>query len=138
MAGIPQTVGEMFPSKWLTVNDLSKPVQVTIERVEVKEFDDLHSGEKVHKPVIHFTGAKKALIGNKTQCLQLAQVCGSQRFAEWVGRAVVLSPGLARNKKPTIIVSAPAAKTYPKPTPNQPENGPQSGQKQAETGEKAG
>lgn len=138
MAAIPQTVSEVYPSKWLTCTDLSKPVQVTIASVEVREFDDPHSGEKVHKPVIHFTGAKKALIGNKTQCLQLAQVCGSERFAEWAGRAVVLSPGLARNKKPTIIVSAPAAKTYPKPIQNQPENGPQAGQKQAETGEKAG
>ena len=65
--------------------------------------------------VLAFEGKTKRLILNKTQCKQLAEITGSERFEDWVGRAVSLAPATAQNGKPTRIASIRAAHGEAKP-----------------------
>ena len=108
MTKMPQTVGEMFPSQWLKATDLSQPVTVKIVAVDVREFRQA-DGSQEWRPVLTFERASKRLIANKTQCAALAQLTGSERFADWPGKTVRLEPARAQNGRLTIHISQPAA-----------------------------
>jgi len=102
--GNPTTVAELFPSTWLTADDLAgRQVRVVIERVD---FEDLRQrdGTRQRKAVVAFKGAHKRLILNKTQAQAIQAIADSERFEDWPGVAVVLKAGTAPNGKPTIIV----------------------------------
>lgn len=103
----PETVSELFPSKWLKAADLEKPVTVEIEDVAFETVYDARSKEHVLKLTISFQGAQKRLIPNKTQCEALWKITDSERFLDWVGKTVTLAPGVAHNGKPTIVISRP-------------------------------
>lgn len=99
----PQTVGELFPSRYLSAAELGRPVTVKIAAVAVEEFRQ-PDGERHWRAVVSFERATKQLICNKTQSLSLARLCGSERVAEWVGHVVTLKPGKAPNGKQTIEI----------------------------------
>lgn len=104
----PQTIDELYPSKWLKATDLPETGRVaTVARWEIQEF---HKPDNKTEPalVIHFEKATKALICNKTQLGAIAEIAGSKRFADWVGARVHLKPAIASNKKPTVAISKPA------------------------------
>lgn len=44
------------------------------------------------------------MILNKTQCKSLVEIVGSDLFADWIGRKIVLAPGQSPNGKPTIVI----------------------------------
>lgn len=108
MAKYPQTVSELFPSKWLKAVDLEKPISIEIVAVDFETVYDAQNREHVLKLVVGFKNAQKRLIPNKTQCEALWKIAQTEVFAEWVGHTVTLAPGKAHNGKPTIIVSRPA------------------------------
>ena len=98
---------------YLRAADLQKPVQVQISEVAIKTFNDQKTGEEQRKIVLHFAGAKKTMVLNKTQARAVAAAVGSDDLDGWPGRAVVLSAGTALNGQSTVMVSpvvaAPAA-----------------------------
>jgi hypothetical protein len=102
----PQTVSELYPPKWVKAADLGgHAVTVKISDVTVESFR-LPDGTQRASAVLAFEGRTKRLILNKTQCKQLAEITGSERFEEWVGRSVSLAPATAQNGKPTIAIRA--------------------------------
>lgn len=101
----PQTVSDLYPSKYVKPADLQgKPVTVHIAKVSVEELRQF-DGTRALKVVLTFHKAAKRMILNKTQCLALASITGSERFDAWVGHTITLSPGMAHNGKPTLLIS---------------------------------
>jgi hypothetical protein len=102
----PQTVSELYPPKWVKAADLGgHAVTVKISGVAVESFR-LPDGSQRASAVLAFEGKTKRLILNKTQCKQLIEITGSERFEEWVGRSISLAPATAQNGKPTIAIRA--------------------------------
>ena len=121
---LPDTVSDLFPSKWLCAGDLGdRTFDLVIERIEPGMFP-IHprTREKELKAVAYFAKAKKGLILNATQCTQIAEIAESERFDAWPGTRVTLAPGKAPNGKPTITIrTAPA----PAPAAEKPEAAPE-------------
>lgn len=106
MAALPQTVGDLYPRKWLKCEDLGgRAVTVKILAVDVDELRQ-PDGTRRQAAVLTFERASKRLILNKTQCGALAAICGSERLADWPGHTVQLTPATAPNGKPTIAIRA--------------------------------
>ncbi len=102
----PKTVSELYPPKWVKAADLGgRAVSVKIAEVVVESFR-LPDGTHRASAVLAFEGKTKRLILNKTQCKQLVEITGSERFEEWVGKTVALAPATAQNGKPTIAIRA--------------------------------
>ena len=102
---------------YLRSTDLLKPVQVQIAEVTIKTFKDQRTAEESKKIVLHFAGARKTMVLNRTQAKAMAAAVGTDEIEHWPGRAVVLSAGTALNGQATILVSpvvtAPAAGADP-------------------------
>ncbi len=109
----PKSVGELFPSKYLSAEDLNgKSFKLVVASVEFTTIHDRFDGDVV-KAVVRFENAKKGLILNKTQAMALAAICGSEEFSAWPGAQVILRPGRAHNGKPTIVVDPVPAQVIP-------------------------
>lgn len=104
MGGIPRTVSELYPSKWLSPADLPRPVMATIERVDIEQFRQ-QDGSQEARAVITFRNASKRMVCNVTQCRRLAELLETETFSGWIGARVKLAAGRAQNGKPTIIVA---------------------------------
>lgn len=110
----PRTVSELYPSRWLRAADLNgRTVTVTVQRITLEELHNPRTNQRELIAVAHF-GRSKDLALNKTQCLAIADITGSEAFSDWHGRAITLRPGTARNGKPTIDILPPPA---PEPAP---------------------
>ena len=84
---------------------------VTIQSVRFDLFPEKpgqHNGPKILKAILDF-GRRKKLILNKTQCEEIADITGSEAFADWIGRRITLAPGQSHNHKPTIKITPPPA-----------------------------
>lgn len=91
-----------YQSPWLKPEDLkNKAITVRIFGVKLEDIRQ-QNGEKETKIVLSFVGAKKRLILNKSQAIALANISKTEAFAAWRGLSIMLQPGLAQNKKPTI------------------------------------
>ena len=100
----PSSVSELYPSKWVKADDLAgRAAPVKITAVTVETFRQPDGSSKV-SAVLAFEGKAKRMICNKTQCQALADLTGSERFTDWVGRVVILAPATAQNGKPTIAI----------------------------------
>ena len=128
-------INDIYPSKYLSAADLqNRDVAVTIERVEMEEFED--SGRKVTKPVVFFQGSAKAMIFNKTNATTVADITGQDNTDHWGGARICLYPTMVqfgskmteaiRVKRPpestavppvlpTVPPAAPAAEAVPAP-----------------------
>lgn len=106
----PKSVSELFPSKYLSVEDLqNKAFKLKIASVEFVQIHDRYDGD-ITKAAVKFAGAQKMLILNVTQARAIAAIVGSEQFSDWPGHEVLLRPGRAHNNKPTIYVDpVPAA-----------------------------
>ncbi len=83
------TITDIYPSKYLSAADLqNKDVAVTIERVEMEEFED--NGRKVTKPVVYFQGSAKAMIFNKTNATTVVDITGQPDTDNWGGVQICL------------------------------------------------
>ena len=108
MSETPTTVGELFPSKWLRADAL--PQQGTRVRIEAADIETVRSfdGGERQALILSFTAGGrpcgKRMIANATQARTIAAIVGSDAFERWPGHEVTLTPGLASNGKPTIVV----------------------------------
>ena len=100
----PQNIDELWPSKWLRAIDLDKGKIVTITGQRIEMLQKYHSQEKEAKLILSFKNGTKELICTKTQARELAELAGSETFADWPGTKVCLKPKLLPNKKYTIEV----------------------------------
>lgn len=109
----PATVSDLFPRRFLHADDLKgQAFTLTITSVTFEEVTNFRK-EKETKALVHFQGARKALLLNVTQARKIAEIAGSQQFAHWSGVEVMLRPGRATNGKPTILVEKPAGEAVP-------------------------
>lgn len=105
-------VTEIFPSRWVEPDDLgSKRVTVEITGATMEEVFNRQTNTKEKKLALSFKGARKLMLLNKTQAFKIAEIMGSPDTDNWRGHSIVLRAGVAPNKKPTIIVEAPAVAT---------------------------
>ena len=108
----PQTVSDLYPSRWLKADDLNgRTITLKITAVTLEPIRNPRTNKEEIKAIMDF-GRTKRLILNKTQCLAMADIARSEVFADWPETAVTLRPARAHNNKPTIII-IPA----PAPTP---------------------
>lgn len=78
-------INEVFGGGFLKAEDLrGGSPSVTIDRVEVKDFDD---GKKL---ILHFTGKDKALVCNKTNASIIEEVLGSSDTDDWIDKRIQL------------------------------------------------
>lgn len=104
----PETVSELYPSKWLSHDDLNgRAYTVDIDDVQLDEFYNKSTQQKELKAFLVFSNAQKHLILNVTQCHELTDIFKSEKFKDWRG-PIIITPGRAPNGKPTIKIQAKA------------------------------
>lgn len=109
MSNQPQTVSELFPSKWLHAADLGTGKIVTISAQRIELMKPFRGETKEPKLVLSFKGARKELIVTKSQATALAEITGTEAFGQWAGTKVSLLPERLATGKFTILI---------KPAPN--------------------
>ena len=80
---------DVFPSKYLSAEELDEDVTVTITGLSMEEMKD-KGGATVQKPCIHFGELKKSLICNKTNWNLIAKQYGEESDG-WAGKQVTLT-----------------------------------------------
>lgn len=106
-------VKSLFPSKWLSADDLGqRRVEVVIAGCSIEEVHNARTNAKEQKLAIAFERASKRLLANKTQCFAIADIAGSYETDDWTGKRISMKMGRARNGKPTIVIE-PAAVQAP-------------------------
>ena len=83
---------ELFPSKYLRSSDLNGKSRIAIvDHVTYDEFTN--DGRKETKAVLHFKGSgTKPLVANKTNCLAMVSLAGSDDADDWSGTRITLAP----------------------------------------------
>lgn len=83
-------VNDAFPSKYISSNDVgTKNIPVVIDRITMEDVGHNSRGQMETKPVIYFQGAKKGLVLNKTNAMDLAFYYGEE-MDDWWGKPVTL------------------------------------------------
>lgn len=82
-------INDTFPStsNFLKKEDLTKPVKVKIESVDLMEFEQ--DGKPQRKLILKFVGKEKALACNKTNARTIAAMHGDETD-NWVGVEITL------------------------------------------------
>ena len=83
-------IGNAFPSKYLKAANITQPVRVTIERVDMEDVSG--RGKKEMKPVLYFVAKEKGMVLNKTNSGVIEAVYGTETD-EWVGKRVEIYAG---------------------------------------------
>lgn len=107
-------INQAFPSKYLKASDLKgNECTVTMERVEMAEFDD---GEP--KPAIHFKGTNKAFVLNKTNANTIVDIYGPNT-ENWAGKPITLFPTYTdfQGRQVACVRVKPAQRHQPAPAP---------------------
>lgn len=79
-----------FPKKFVNALDLKgRRVTVTIADVTMQSVGD---DDEDQKPVVHFKGAEKAMVLNKTNASMIAEIAKSTETADWTGVRIVIYP----------------------------------------------
>lgn len=82
-------IGDVFPSKYLKVEDLSgKRVTLTIDRVAFEKVGQ----PPENKAVVYFKGKDKGLCLNKTNANSIHFITGSDDTDDWVNERIVVYP----------------------------------------------
>ena len=101
----------MYAAPWLKAEDLKgNSHELAIANVELKEFTDSITKEKENKLVVGFKLpdgrlTEKRLILNATHYKVIVKVTGSTETDDWIGKKVILSPGVTSGGKDTINVA---------------------------------
>lgn len=81
-------LNETFPSRWLTGDEIDEPRVVTINEVEIVEFDSRERpGTKDKKIALHFRGEEKGMICNVGMRKILIGFFGPETD-EWLGKRI--------------------------------------------------
>lgn len=101
----PQTVSQLFPSQWLSADDLTG--RAVVVQIAAVTFEDVrqYDGRSERRAVVSFERAHKRLILNKTQAQAIAAILHSEAFADWPGQKIQLSAGRAPNGKDTVLIT---------------------------------
>ncbi|MDH5505762.1 MAG: hypothetical protein OEZ02_00895 [Anaerolineae bacterium] len=87
------TLDEMFPKPHLRAYDLQgQPRTVTIKTVVQKPLWDQSEQRKIPKWVVYFSEYPKYFILNETTAETIADLTGSRKLAEWIGKQVEIYP----------------------------------------------
>ena len=90
---------------YLEPRDLKEKAHlVQVQSVRAEDVFVSRARKMEKKLVIRFVNRKKAMILNKTQAGQFAEVTGTDDYNKWLGEEVVLVAGRANNGKDTITV----------------------------------
>lgn len=79
---------EMYPSKYLKVDDLEGDSPVIIANIKFERMQD-DEGKEEDKPVLYFLKVAKGLVLNKTNATTIAEQLGDETEA-WAGKRIVL------------------------------------------------
>jgi len=93
-------ISKMFPSKYLSKDDLQKPETFTIDMIEMDVVQP-EEGKTEEKPIVYFTDdGSKPLILNRTNADFLAEHFGDDS-EKWVGHLIELfvDPNVSFGKK---------------------------------------
>lgn len=86
-------VNDMFPSKYLSGNDLQgRSVVARISRLASVSMPDRESGGRVKKHVMYFAGKERGVVLKRTTALQIAQALGTPETDQWVGKYIEMFP----------------------------------------------
>lgn len=91
-----------FDSPYVGAWDLTGDVHVTIERV-VGGVVEGEGGRKDKAPILHFRGAKKPMVVNKTNLKTIASITGSYKAKDWVGKRITLYATTCKGKSGGIV-----------------------------------
>lgn len=89
-------IDDVFASKYLKASDLvdedgnPKDFTVTIEAAWIEEFEDRKTKTTQKKIGLAFKGAKKGMLLNITNAKRIAQLLGSGRTQDWVGKRITI------------------------------------------------
>lgn len=101
----PKTLSELYPKKWLTPDDLVKPVKVTITGLDFVEATSKFTNEKEMRGIISFEKATKTWQALPSHMKAIGNALDTETFEEWIGRQIVLSRGKSKNGNATIEVT---------------------------------
>jgi len=97
---------DIFPDRWLKAEHLQgRSVVVSVVGVGVEPMFNPATKKQERRLVADFPGKKLRLILNKTHCVTLAALTGTEDYTTWTGHQVTLSPAVAPNGKGTITIS---------------------------------
>ena len=103
----PKNLNELFPSEYLRRSDLQgKTWTMVVSSVEVKLMRSKFSNEDEWKAVLHFEGAQKGLVLNKTNAVKMAALARDESFEKWTGLRVALVPSMYKGKETIVIEGA--------------------------------
>ena len=107
------TIKDLYPDKWIRASDLPREGQtLTITRATIENVYNTIDREQQPRLILDFHEVDTRSILNKTQAFDIAGITKEEDFTKWVGHQLTLTPGVARNRKPTIIYKpAPKAKS---------------------------
>jgi hypothetical protein len=106
---------EMFPSRFVKGEELTKPVTVTIARVEAETMRPSRT-EEVTKFVLYFVESRtgRGVVLSKTLANQIAQALGSDDTEDWPGQRITLYPEPVRvGNAERVAIRARAAAPQP-------------------------
>ena len=113
-------IGDVFPSKWLKVEDLNgKRITVTIDRVEF----EMVGQPAERKAVVYFKGKDKGLCLNKTNANSIHFITGSDDTDDWENERIVVFPSTTEyqgKRVGCIRIDPPAANGGPAAVPQPP------------------
>lgn len=82
-------LNEMYPSKYLTADDLGDENH-TVTITEAEMVDLGQGNDKERKLLLSLKEMSKGLIANKTNCGIIAKVLGSDDTEDWIGKRVTI------------------------------------------------
>jgi hypothetical protein len=83
---------------------------VTIESAERREIYNPRARRNEPRLVVRFVGRKKAMCLNKTQAQAIMEISGTDKFKDWKGLTIILTPA-TQSGKDTIAISTAASHT---------------------------
>lgn len=90
---------------YLEARDLKEKAHVVqVQSVRAEDVFVQRARKMEKKIIVRFVNRKKAMILNKTQAGQMAEITGLDDYTKWVGAEVVLTAGRAGNGKDTIVI----------------------------------
>lgn len=106
-------LNEAFPSRYVSAPDVESDTVVKIEGVRLVDIED----DGVLKPVMSFTGRKKALVVNKTNFRTIAALFGDETDG-WTGKQIELFKSTTQFGADVVdCVRVRAAQDQPTPSP---------------------
>ena len=79
-----------FDYRFISAEELKGETIVTITSIDQDEAFNGKEKEKV--TVLHFNGAKKGMILNKTNAKKITEIAKSPYIEDWIGQQIVLYP----------------------------------------------